>query len=91
MRVEKLISMSAQIATFFRSYPREEAVASVRKHVVSFWTPAMLELLEARVAADPSGVDPLVVAAMRRHDVPDSVIDRSVEPAQSGMAASDAG
>ena len=91
MQVEKLISMSSQIAAFFRSYPREEAVASVRKHVVSFWTPAMLEQLEARAVSDPAGMDPLVAAAMRRDDVPASVIDRSVEPATEGMVASDAG
>ena len=91
MRVEKLISMANQIAGFFRAYPREEAVASIRKHVVSFWTPAMVAMLEERAASDPAGMDPRAAAAMRRHDVPASVIDRSVEPAIAGMAASDAG
>ena len=64
MHVEKLITMSGQIAGFFRPYPRDEAVASVRKHIVSFWTPAMVELLERRVVENPAGIDELVVAAM---------------------------
>ena len=44
---EKLVRMANQIATFFRSYPEEEAVAGIQKHIKAFWTPKMIAHLEA--------------------------------------------
>ncbi len=32
-QADKLVRMANQIATFFRSYPEEEAVAGVQKHI----------------------------------------------------------
>ncbi len=77
MRVEKLIGMANQVAVFFRPYPPDEAAASVRKHLVAFWTPAMVAMLEQRVAGEPAGIDPLVLAAMRRRDTPHGVMDKA--------------
>jgi formate dehydrogenase subunit delta len=58
--------MANQIASFFRSYPDEEAAAGVHDHIVAFWSPAMRRDLRAYVDADGSGVDPLVERAMNR-------------------------
>ncbi len=92
MKVEKLISMSNQIATFFRSYPDDVATAGIKQHLVAFWTPTMVSLLEDRLQDDAAGSDPLVVRAMRRSAPEDSVIDRAVSPVrESGVMASDAG
>ena len=44
---DKLVRMANQIATFFRSYPDEEAVAGIHKHIMAFWTPKMVANLEA--------------------------------------------
>ena len=62
---EKLVRMANQIATFFRSYPDEEAVTGIHKHVVAFWTPKMVKSLEDCLSAMGERVDPLVVRAMR--------------------------
>lgn len=83
MQVEKLISMAGQVATFFRPYP--DGADSVRKHLVAFWTPAMVDMLERRVAEDASGIDPLVVAAMRPDDHPAGPLPQA--PAMAGEAA----
>ena len=92
MKTEKLLAMADQIATFFRSYPADEAAASVRKHLVTFWTPVMVRQLEDRVAKDAAGIDPLVAAALRRADTSGNLIERAAAPeGQSGVMASDAG
>ena len=91
MKPEKLVAMANQIASFFRSYPEEEAAASVRQHLLAFWTPAMVATLEGQVVEDPAGIDGLVVQAMRRADTEASLVDRVVSPAAGGQAGSDAG
>ena len=54
----KLVRMANQIAGFFRSYPEAAAREGVRAHLVSFWTPRMLQDL-CKHEADPN-VDALV-------------------------------
>jgi len=54
----KLVRMANQIAGFFRSYPEAAALEGIRAHLVSFWTPRMLQDLCAH-EADPK-VDALV-------------------------------
>jgi formate dehydrogenase subunit delta len=60
----KLARMANQIATFFRSYPEQEATDGIHDHIVSFWTPRMCQDLLAHADRDPTGLDPLVVAAV---------------------------
>ena len=55
--------MANQIAQFFNSYPREEAVAGVTDHLKKFWEKRMLRQLHAYVAEGGSGLDPLVLDA----------------------------
>ncbi len=65
MSAEKLVRMSNQIAAFFEPYPHEQAVAGVRDHLKSFWTPRMIEELRADIESGASArLDPLVVEAM---------------------------
>lgn len=61
---DKIIRMANQIATFFASYPQEEAVAGVRKHIKDFWEPRMKAQIRAEVAAKNATLSPLVVEAV---------------------------
>ncbi|WP_293861711.1 formate dehydrogenase subunit delta [uncultured Alsobacter sp.] len=64
MDTAKLARMGNQIAAFFRSYPEEQAVASIRDHVRQFWTPKMRETARAACERGEGGFDPLVVRAL---------------------------
>ena len=44
---DKLVRMANQIACFFQSYPDDEAMAGIQKHIVAFWTPKMRRALAA--------------------------------------------
>ncbi len=61
--IDKLTMMANQIAQFFRSYPRDEAVAGVASHIEAFWTPRMIGVLRANAGA-VANLDPLVVEAL---------------------------
>lgn len=89
---DKLVRMANQIATFFRSYPEEEAVAGIRKHLVAYWTPTMRERLEIHAAQAGGRLDPLVVAAFERPAAaPSPVRPATSDPHRLGEGASDAG
>lgn len=90
---EKLGRMANQIATFFRSYPDEEAVAGIHEHIVAFWSPSMRRDLAARVVHDTTGLDSLVVRALHAMTGAVSPARReSAGPAEAGqIGASDAG
>ena len=96
MRPEKLQAMANQIATFFRSYPDDQAVAGIHRHLHAFWTPVMVATLRDHLGHTPSGADVLVQRAL----LPDSAADglcaaspaeRVVSPAHAGAMATDAG
>ena len=92
MQPGKLISMANQIASFFRSYPDEEAIAGVHRHLEAFWTPVMVRTLRQHLTRDTDGVDSLVVQAVRRDPDVDSPVDKVLSPVREGGAmASDAG
>lgn len=57
------VRMANQIAANFRHHPDGQAAGEIAEHLRSFWTPWMLERLDAVVAAGGEGLDPLVVAA----------------------------
>jgi formate dehydrogenase subunit delta len=77
-QADKLVRMANQIATFFRSYPEEEAVAGIQKHIKAFWTPKMIAHLEATLPEHGDRVDSSVRPATR-------------DPQLAGAGASDAG
>lgn len=90
---DKLVRMANQIASFFRSYPIDEATAGVHDHIVDFWSPSMRRDILARADRDAAGLDPLVVAALHRIGRGPSPTAREVAgPAEAGaMGADDAG
>ncbi len=91
MRPEKLVSMANQIASFFRSYPDEEAVAGIHRHLEAFWTPVMVTTLRRHLTHDTDGVDALVARAMRQDPDVDSPVEKVLSPVREGEMASDAG
>ena len=92
MKPQKLASMANQIATFFRSYPDDEAAAGIRRHLVSFWTQAMRRDLDAWIEQGATDLDPLVVSALKRPITAASPVVRVTSPArEAGQMASDAG
>ncbi len=80
---EHLVKMANQIATFFRSYPEEEAVAGVQKHITAFWTPRMVDRLSAALPGMGERADILVQRAMRG---PEVKAEGPVRPAHSRSA-----
>ena len=91
-REEGLLRMANQIAGFFRSYPDEEAVAGVHKHIVAFWTPRMIAKLEAALPGFGDRADVLVLRAMAGEPEAESPVRPATrDPQKLGEGASDAG
>jgi formate dehydrogenase subunit delta len=91
-KLRKLARMANQIATFFRSYPEEEAVAGVQDHIVTSWPPRMRADLGAAIEDTDLGLDPLVRSAFRRMARAASPTQRaSAGPETVGELGSDAG
>lgn len=92
MNTEKLIHMANQIASFFRSYPEDKAVAGIHDHLVSFWTPGMRNAILAHARQGGAGLDPLVAKALRVVQSGKSPIEKEVAgPEKVGQLGSDAG
>lgn len=72
MNTEKLIRMANQITGFFRSYPEDKAVAGIREHLVAFWTPRMRAAVQAHAWQGGTGLDPLVLKALRADQTSES-------------------
>lgn len=64
--VAKLRRMAGQIADFFKSYPEEEAAASVADHINQFWTGRMRGDFLAAFASRPEDLPPLLRHALPR-------------------------
>jgi formate dehydrogenase subunit delta len=62
----KLLRMASEIADFFQSYPRDQAVDSVAGHINKFWTPKMREDFLAAAAEPGQSLPPLVSAAREK-------------------------
>jgi formate dehydrogenase subunit delta len=61
---DKLVYMANQIATFFQSQPKHEAMQGVVEHINNFWNPRMRAQLYAIAAKPDSGLHPLVLEAI---------------------------
>ncbi len=57
--------MAIQIALFFASYPKDEAVAGVTDHLQKFWEPRMRKQIIEYVAHGGSGLHELAVEAVK--------------------------
>lgn len=66
MTPERMVHMANQIAHFFAAYPREQAVEGVADHLKKFWEPRMRKDIEAYVAKGGSGLDALVIDAVKK-------------------------
>ena len=92
MQPDKLAYMANQIASFFRSYPDDEAAAGIQDHIAAFWTRKMRDGLDAHAAAGGAGLDPLVRRAVLLTQTGPSPIDKETAgPARVGALGSDAG
>ena len=63
METRDMLRMANQIADFFRSYPREEALREVATHLNNFWDPRMRKHLFEHLAKGGEGLDPLIIEA----------------------------
>lgn len=89
---QKLVRMANQIAAFFRSYPDDEAVAGIHKHIVAFWTPKMRRALESYSMTEGSGLDALALKAIQEKPEGEGPVRAGTrDPAKQGAGASDAG
>ena len=92
MSTVKLVRMANQIASFFRSYPDEQAIRGIHDHLVAFWTPSMRTALLADANRDGDELDPLVAKAMLTFAPGKSPIEKEVAgPEQVGELGGDAG
>jgi formate dehydrogenase subunit delta len=66
MESEQMVHMANQIALFFASYPKEEAVAGVTDHLKKFWEPRMRQQIIQYVASGGSGLHDLAKEAVQR-------------------------
>lgn len=93
MSDDKLARMANNIASFFQSYPHDQAVVGIHDHLKAFWTPKMRATLAGAVKGGAAGLNPLVVEAMG--DAPPGRNPTGKEaagPAEVGeIGASDAG
>jgi formate dehydrogenase subunit delta len=66
MESENMVHMANQIAMFFASYPKEEAVAGVADHLQKFWEPRMRKQITEYVAHGGGGLHDLAIEAVKR-------------------------
>ncbi len=66
MSPEKLTYMANQIARFFATHPKEQAVTATRDHIRRFWDPRMRSQILAHLDAGGEGLDPIARAAVAK-------------------------
>jgi formate dehydrogenase subunit delta len=64
MKSDQMVHMANQIALFFASYPKEEAVAGVADHLQKFWERRMRQQIFDYVDAGGNGLHGLVIEAI---------------------------
>jgi formate dehydrogenase subunit delta len=65
MQPERMVHMANQIALFFASYPKDEAVAGVTDHFQKFWEPRMRKQIIEYVAGGGGGLHELALEAVK--------------------------
>jgi formate dehydrogenase subunit delta len=70
MEEHVMVHKANSIASFFASYPREEAIAGVANHIQSYWEPRMRRQLHAFIASGGTGLHALVIEAEKRLRTP---------------------
>jgi len=64
MENRDMIRMANQIAAYFESYSRPEALKGIANHIQSFWDPRMRKQIYEYVDGGAEGLSPLVTAAL---------------------------
>lgn len=63
----QLVQMANDIGNFFRAQSkREDAIAGISNHIVSYWTPRMRDKLLAQMTQGETALDELPREALRR-------------------------
>lgn len=65
MPPDKLVYMANQIGKFFAHQGEAKAVASIANHLAKFWDPRMRTAIVAHLDRGGSGLDPLVLRAVK--------------------------
>jgi formate dehydrogenase subunit delta len=60
METRDMVRMANQIATFFKAYGHDEAIADIADHINRFWEPRMRVAFFDHLAAGGEGFDLLV-------------------------------
>ena len=63
--MREIVRMANQIATFFASYPHDEAVQGVADHLTRFWDPRMRAHLRELIKSGGHGLSPLALEASK--------------------------
>jgi formate dehydrogenase subunit delta len=66
MTPDLMIHRANQIALYFASYPREEAIAGIADHLRKFWERRMREQITHHVNEGGQGLHELAAEAVRR-------------------------
>jgi formate dehydrogenase subunit delta len=75
-----LVRMANDIGNFFRTQPlREDAIAGISNHILSYWTRPMREKLLAQAAQGEVGLDELPREALQR--LADTAATKPTQPA----------
>ena len=66
MSPDKMVYMTNQIASFFKTQADPDRAVNIAAHLSDFWEPRMLEKLYAHVDSGGAGMNPLVIEATQR-------------------------
>jgi formate dehydrogenase subunit delta len=69
MKAELMVHNANQIALYFASFPREEAIDGVLNHIQKFWERRMKDQLLAYIGQGGAGLHELVLEAVKRMPV----------------------
>ncbi len=64
MNPEHMVHKANQIALYFASFPREEAIAGIADHMKKFWEPRMRRQMYDYIAGGGGGLHELVPPAV---------------------------
>ena len=69
MKADLMVHNANQIALYFGSFPREEAIEGVLDHIMKFWERRMKDQLLDYVGKGGTGLHELVLEAVKRMPV----------------------
>ncbi len=67
MEVATLVRMANQIAAYFSSYPKSEALDGISSHIHNLWDPRMRNDLKAHLDKGGEGLSPLFIEAAKQY------------------------